>query len=267
MGRHAEAAVILHDAGQTVAGDPTIQGWSELAAAPAPPVAPAPPGHYSEFEPSASELGVDPSATPAASVAPEYDPTDYESPLEALEAVSSVPDFEPAAAEPPSADSPVAAQLSADSPSADSPVAAQLSADSPAATQLGAHPSSVAAPSAYVDQQLVIDDLFNAERMSWEIVEYFEKTYQNVSVDWTGEVVSFHTFRHDLDFGDGPGVKATILLGTVGRSEFISNEVHAMVQLPEGFEPARGAEVRFRGVLTHVDRFARKVYVAYGELQ
>lgn len=124
-----------------------------------------------------------------------------------------------------------------------------------------------AAPTATdLDQQHVIDDLFDADRMSWEIVEYFDATYHNADVDWRGEVSSYNSFRHDSDFGAGPGVKASILLGSTGRSGYISNEVHAIVQFPEGTELERGGTVEFRGTLVRVDRFSRKLYVQYATL-
>ena len=127
-------------------------------------------------------------------------------------------------------------------------------------------PASTDWPSVSLGQQQVIDDLFSRDRMSWEIVEYFESTYQNSIVDWEGEVTSVNTYRHDSDFGEGPAVKATVLLGHSGNSDFISNEVQAVVQLPEGSEVERGSTISFRGTLVRVDRFSRKLYVQYGSI-
>lgn len=127
-------------------------------------------------------------------------------------------------------------------------------------------PASTDWPSVSLGQQQVIDDLFSRDRMSWEIVEYFESTYQNSIVDWEGEVTSVNTYRHDSDFGEGPAAKATVLLGHSGNSDFISNEVQAVVQLPEGSGVERGSVVSFRGTLVRVDRFSRKLYVQYASV-
>lgn len=115
-------------------------------------------------------------------------------------------------------------------------------------------------------QQAVIDDLFDPARMSWEIVEHFEATYQHQPVAWSGEVTTFGRYRHDSDFGEGPGIKATVLLGTVGRSTIMSSEVHAILELPEFAELVRGTRISFAGVLTTVDRFSRKLQVRSARL-
>lgn len=136
----------------------------------------------------------------------------------------------------------------------------------PVEAGLDAGPDAVAPTQQPADQQAVIDDLFQADRMSWDMVEHFERTYQNSIVEWSGEVIDTSSYLHDTDFGAGPGVKAIVLLGHTGASEFISNEVHAVVQLPEDTELERGTKVAFRGTLHHADRFARKVYVQFGSI-
>lgn len=102
--------------------------------------------------------------------------------------------------------------------------------------------------------------------MSWEIVEHFEKTYQNKLVSWHGKVTTYSQYRHDSDFGEGPGIKATVLLGTVGVSKYVSSEVHAILDLPAIVELERGTEISFVGMLTTVDRFSRKLYVRSASL-
>ena len=57
-----------------------------------------------------------------------------------------------------------------------------------------------------------------------------------------------------------------MLLGHSGNSDFISNEVQAVVQLPEGSGVERGSVVSFRGTLVRVDRFSRKLYVQYASV-
>lgn len=121
-------------------------------------------------------------------------------------------------------------------------------------------------PTTGPDQQAVIDDVFDPARMSWQIVEHFEATYQNQPVSWAGKVTTYSRYRHDSDFGEGPGIKATVLLGTVGRSDFVSSEVHAILELPALVELERGTHISFTGVLTTVDRFSRKLQVRSASL-
>lgn len=117
-----------------------------------------------------------------------------------------------------------------------------------------------------VEQQAAIDDLFASDRLSFEIVEHFEHTYAHAIVAWSGEVSNYHSYQHDTDFTDGPGMKVTVLLGGAGKSSLVSNEVHAVVQLPRDSEIERGGNVAFRGTLVRVDRFARKLYVSAATL-
>ena len=123
-----------------------------------------------------------------------------------------------------------------------------------------------------VRQDVVVNDLFSSDRMSWEIVEYFEQTYRNATVEWSGSVTRVSKYQRDLDFGVGPGIKATVLIGHAGVSDVISNEVHAVVQLPAdasvpgGVGIRTGDQIRFRGLLTNVDRFSRKIWVQHANL-
>ena len=103
--------------------------------------------------------------------------------------------------------------------------------------------------------------------MSYEIAEHFANNYANATVSWTGTVVRFTSFRHDTDFGEGPAIKATVLLGGSGRSRVVSNEVHAVIRLPDGAAIQRDSEIHFSGTLMRIDRFARKLYVDRAELQ
>lgn len=115
-------------------------------------------------------------------------------------------------------------------------------------------------------QQQVIDDLFDRGLLSFEVVERFETTYAGAEVAWTGEVIGADRYRTDLDFGPGPGMKATILLGSAGTSQMISTRVHAVAAFGDGTELERGTEVRFRGELIRVDRLTRRFYVGSAEL-
>ena len=123
--------------------------------------------------------------------------------------------------------------------------------------------AAAVAPASSVRQDVVVDDLFSSDRMSWEVVEYFEQTYRNATVEWSGAVTRLSKYQRDLDFGVGPGIKATVMIGHAGVSDVISNEVHAVVQLPADAVVQSGDQIRFRGVLTSVDRFSRKVWVQH----
>jgi len=143
----------------------------------------------------------------------------------------------------------------------------------PAAVEVVQEPVPAAAPPAgaitrglSLDVASVIDDLFDAGRMSWELVEYFEQTYQNVPVRWAGKVTSRERYRTDRDFGPGPGVRAMLLLGSVGGSDLISSQVHAAVALPAGTEINVGDQIQVEGLLTHADRFSRNLWIEQARL-
>jgi len=138
-------------------------------------------------------------------------------------------------------------------------------ADGPAPVLLPAPSHTEPQPSG-LRQQAVIDDLFGGTHMSFEVVERFESEYVNQRVAWSGTVTQAHTYRHDNDFGEGPGQKVTVLLGSSGTGSLISNEVHAVLQLGSHESADPGRSVSFEGTLLHVDRFARKLYVARGTL-
>lgn len=136
-------------------------------------------------------------------------------------------------------------------------------ADTPAPVLLPV-PAQVVAPTIEFGQQELIEDLFGGQLMSFEIVERFEARYVNKRVNWSGPVTQVHSYRHDNDFGEGPGLKATVLLGSSGTGSLISNQVHAVVQLGVDEPVERGSEISFAGTLMHVDRFARKLYLSSG---
>ena len=130
-------------------------------------------------------------------------------------------------------------------------------------TPLVATPATGPSPLA---QQAVIDDLFHSDRMSWEAVEHFEATYRDRLVDWSGPVLAATAYDRDHDFDGGPGMKATVRIGHTGRSEFVSNQVDAVVEFGPDTRLREGDEIRFSGVLANVDRFSRKIWIRHAEL-
>lgn len=123
-------------------------------------------------------------------------------------------------------------------------------------------PSPPAAQSSTQSQQEVIDELFDGALPSYLAVDQFDANYANTHVTWQGELERFHSYKTDLDFGNTPGTKAVVLLGSSGRSQLISNEVRAVLQLPDDIALRHGTNIRFTGQLLHIDRFSRMIYVA-----
>lgn len=149
------------------------------------------------------------------------------------------------------------------SPPAPKPAAPPVTEAEPVAPEPA---SPVAASPVAVSQVAVLADIFDTDRMSWEVAEHFEAAHRNNDVDWSGTVASFDPYERDRDFDGGPGVKAIVLVGHIGRPGIISNEIHAVVELEAGVRLREGQQIRFSGVLANVDRFSRKVWVRYAAL-
>ncbi len=77
-------------------------------------------------------------------------------------------------------------------------------------------------------------------------------------------------FTYDLVFGDESGTRAVFEVATIAGSFSISQQVQAVVQLPEAAAAAidsrRGEQLTFTGELVRCDAFARNLFVADGEL-
>ncbi len=144
-----------------------------------------------------------------------------------------------------------------DEPSADVDVGEEMVVPEPPAL-----PESATA----LDQASVIADLFESNRMGYEVEERFLEAYEGTTVTWTGRVDRMRAFATDSDFGRTPGIKATVEIGQIGDGRLVSNRIHAVVQLPEDAAVARGDEIRFRGTFTRVDRYMRNLFVAHGQL-
>lgn len=114
---------------------------------------------------------------------------------------------------------------------------------------------------AQLEQQRVIDDLFDGSRARYDAIEQFAEQYEGKQIQWRGEVERFSPYRSDTDFGEGPGIKAVVVVGAPGRSQLISAEVRAVVQLPSTVALRNGNVISFSGTLRRVDRFARQIYV------
>ncbi len=134
------------------------------------------------------------------------------------------------------------------------PAAAPDPAPEPAAPQ----PAIVHAP---LDQDSVITDLFDSNRLGHEVEARFFEAYEGATVEWTGTLERSREFRSDSDF-PGAGVKATVRIGSKGDGRLVSDQIHAIVHLPEGAPVERDQSVRFRGSFVRVDRYMRNMFVA-----
>ena len=116
-----------------------------------------------------------------------------------------------------------------------------------------------------LDQQSVIDDLFDSERPGYEVEQRFFDVYESATVEWSGTVRRVREFRSDRDF-PGAGVKATIVIGSRGDSKLVSNQIQAIVHLPEHTSVEPEEHVGFRGTFVRTDRYMRNLFVANAEI-
>jgi len=107
----------------------------------------------------------------------------------------------------------------------------------------------------------LMEDLFAEGRRGYEVIEHFETNHLGRTVEWEGEVSRVREFRFDADFDGGPGVKATVELGSLDPDRPLSTDVEAIVRLPDGTRVDHGDRLEFTGRLMQVDRFSRAVYV------
>ncbi len=120
------------------------------------------------------------------------------------------------------------------------------------------------------DPGAVADALFDAKLLSFETTRIFEERYEGMPVRWEGILVRASGYRSDLDFRDGPGVKALIRVHTLANDLYAGRDVEAVVQLPPAaaadLEQRRGQRVRFSGTLVRIDPLMRNLFVANGRL-
>lgn len=126
-------------------------------------------------------------------------------------------------------------------------------------------PQPSPAVSVPIDQRLVIADLFDSDRLSYEVEQHFFDTYEGSIVEWSGTVGFVRNFRSDRDFV-GTGVKATVEIGSYGEGRLLSKGVNAIVHLPEGTTVEPGDTVSFRGSFIRTDRYMNNLFVANAEV-
>lgn len=117
-----------------------------------------------------------------------------------------------------------------------------------------------------LDQGAVMHDLFDSDRMGFELDAHFAANYDGQHVEWNGEVDTVRTFSSDRDF-TGAGAKVTVLLGHLRGETLRSREVKAVVQLPADTSVERGDTITLAGTLVRADRFTNSVYVADAQVR
>ncbi len=122
-------------------------------------------------------------------------------------------------------------------------------------------PQPPASPEPGMGWRDLMDDLFAGGRRGYEVMERFETHHLGREVTWEGTVTRERASRFDADFDGGPGVKATVALGSLDPNRALSTAVEAIVRLPDGTRVDRGERLQFTGRMIRVDRFSRAVYV------
>ncbi|RZV44337.1 MAG: hypothetical protein EX269_11870 [Acidimicrobiales bacterium] len=111
------------------------------------------------------------------------------------------------------------------------------------------------------EQDDVITDLLGSDRLGYEIDQRFDELYLGKQVRWSGTVEKLRPFRTDRDFGNTPGTRVTLLIGSLGDGRLVSQQVKAVVHLPEDADLHRGDPITFDGTLLRIDRYMRDIYV------
>ncbi len=111
------------------------------------------------------------------------------------------------------------------------------------------------------------ETLFASDRLSFETTALFDGQYRGRKVTWSGTVREVRSYRADLDFGDGPGLKAVVTVATVDHDLYGQTTIDAVIQLPPGGpELGRGRPVTVTGTLDRIDPLMRNVYLTEGEV-
>jgi hypothetical protein len=115
----------------------------------------------------------------------------------------------------------------------------------------------------------VAEALFAPGVTSSEADRRFEERYRGKPVAWSGRIQRVETYSRDDDFGEGPGVRAVLLVHEITGESWGGREVRAVLQLApehEELRARRGGTIAFRGRLVACDGFLRELRVADGAL-
>lgn len=117
-----------------------------------------------------------------------------------------------------------------------------------------------------LDVPSVMTDLFANNRPSYEVEERFSNAYRGAAVTWSGTVLNSRAFASDRDFGNSPGLKATVNVGSLGDGRLVSDQIDAIVELDSDAAVERGDVITFTGTLHRVDRFMRNIYITDADI-
>jgi len=130
-------------------------------------------------------------------------------------------------------------------------------------------PAAATGASEPVDYRELRADLFETDRMSFEVKDHFDATYAGRTPTWRGKLERLSDYNSDMVFEGGPGTKAMITLEPI-QDGSLAKDVRAIVQLTrEQAEDAKalvGSEVSLTGQLVSCDGFMRNLFLAGGAL-
>lgn len=107
------------------------------------------------------------------------------------------------------------------------------------------------------------DDVFGANRLSFESGDTFEKELKGTGVTLAGTVKQARDQDGQVDPSIGAATKAIVTVAQIDNDLYGKTDIDAIVYLPAGLasELDRGDSVAFRGTLDQVDPFMRNLVV------
>jgi hypothetical protein len=119
-----------------------------------------------------------------------------------------------------------------------------------------------------LQQQLFCDDLFGDSTRSFDVNKRFEQEYVARQVRWQGELLKVERNYSAFIFEESTGAKATFKIDERKSPYFGTDNVLAVVHLPESaieeLKNRVGEQLRFSGKLVKVDGLMRNVYLDHG---
>ncbi len=110
------------------------------------------------------------------------------------------------------------------------------------------------------------DDVFGANRLSFEDEGRFEEEFQGKTVTLSGPVKQASPYAGNDDVAPYAGTKAVITVAQIDNDLYGKTDIDAVVYLVEASDLARGDNVAFRGNLEKVDPFMRNLFITKASL-
>lgn len=121
-----------------------------------------------------------------------------------------------------------------------------------------------------LDAVALCQELFEKNKMSYQISREFEQQHAGKRVRWSGHLRRVESYSFELVFGSKPGCKGIITLHELQTNSFNDSRVSAIVQFPkEDLDRLKAREdqpITFEGQLKKVDALMRNFYLAEGRL-